>query len=62
MATYIYFCEIHNEFEVDHSISEKLDFCPQCEKDSKKTKVKRLIGTTSFVLQGSGWAKDNYGK
>lgn len=64
MPTYLYECPIHGEFEHQHSISEELENCPICEKENKVTpeKVKRLIaGGTGFILNGSGWAKDNYG-
>lgn len=61
MATYLYSCEVHGEMEIDHSINEKLTFCPECKKDGKKKKIKRLIaGNTSFELKGSCWAKDLY--
>ena len=60
--TYLYFCEVHKEFEIEHSIKDKLEFCPLCEKEGKEPKkVKRLIcSENSFILNGSGWAKDNY--
>ncbi len=63
MPNYLYKCEIHGEFEVEHSIKIKLEKCPKCEEANIKPpkKVVRLIsGGTSFVLNGSGWAKDNY--
>lgn len=62
MPTYLYKCEIHNEFEVDHPINTKLKTCPKCEEEGlKPKKVTRLISSgTTFVLNGSGWAKDNY--
>jgi len=61
MATYLYFCEKHNEFEVEHSMKEKLTECPKCKEEGKSNPVKRLIaGGTTFELKGSCWAKDNY--
>lgn len=61
MPTYVYKCPIHNEFEFEHKISEKLEFCPKCEEENKpQQEVKRLITMSNFVLVGSDWAKDNY--
>lgn len=66
MPTYTYRCPEHGEFEFMHSIKEQLDTCPLCLEDSKHSnspcKVERLIsGGGTFILNGSGWAKDNYG-
>jgi len=59
--TYLYLCKIHGEFETEHSIKEKLEFCPHCEKEKlPRQKITRLICSGNFILQGSGWAKDNY--
>lgn len=72
MPTYLYECPIHGEFEHQHSIKEELKFCPMCQdevahidlsKDECRApcQVKRLITSGStFVLAGSGWARDNY--
>lgn len=62
MAVYIYQCPIHNEFEIEHSMNDKLEFCPHCEKENlPKQEVKRLIASgTNFVLQGGGWGRDLY--
>lgn len=62
MPTYLYFCqEEHGEFECEHSIKDKIEFCPQCEAEGKKVEVKRLIhGGTGFILTGGGWAKEGY--
>lgn len=61
MPTYIYECPVHKEFEVEHSINEKLEICPKCsEEHLEPQKVIRLIAKTSFTLVGGGWAKDNY--
>lgn len=61
MPTYDYECSnagCDYTAEVIQTIKEDhLTFCPKCSTDS----LKRLIGRTSFVLNGSGWAKDNYG-
>lgn len=57
---YTYFCEVHKEFEAEHSMNDKLEFCPHCK---EKILVKRLIsGGTNFILNGSGWGRDNYSK
>lgn len=61
MPTYDYFCKVcSSEFEAFQSITEKpAAECPQC----KVMCHNRLISTgTSFVLQGEGWAVDNYAK
>lgn len=63
MPTYLYKCEIHGEFEETHSIKETLEDCPKCceENIQPPKKLVRLIHSgTSFILQGSGWARDNY--
>lgn len=63
MPTYLYECSIHGEFEHQHSINDQLEFCPRCKEETPpvETKVKRLIaGGSGFILNGSGWAKDNY--
>jgi|SRR6185436_1200616 len=44
MPTYLYKCPIHNEFEEEHSIKIKLDFCPKCKEEGKdEIKIERLI-------------------
>lgn len=62
MATYLYECPTHGTFEFEHGMSENLEECPKCKEENlAPQKVKRLIaGNTSFILNGSGWAKDNY--
>lgn len=62
MPVYEYTCPVHKEFEVEHSINEKLKTCPKCKEEGlKPQKVTRLIsGGTTFVLNGDCWAKDNY--
>lgn len=61
MPTYLYQCDIHGEFEHQHSISENLEFCPKCQDENKSNKVKRLIsGGSGFILSGGGWAKEGY--
>lgn len=62
MPTYTYKCKVHNEFDIIHSIKECLEYCPKCEEEKlEPQKIIRLISSgTTFVLSGSGWAKDNY--
>jgi len=63
MPTYLYECPTHGEFEHQHSINDQLEFCPRCQEENPpvEQKVKRLIaGGSGFILNGSGWAKDNY--
>ena len=58
IMTYEYTCtSCDHEWEAEQSIKdESLKVCPNCGKET----AKRLISKSSFVLQGSGWAKDNY--
>lgn len=60
MPTYDYYCECcKKNFEIEHSIKENPKTeCPSC----KVNALKRQISKSSFVLQGEGWAKDNYFK
>ncbi len=62
MPVYLYKCEIHDEFEVEHSIKDKLEECPKCKVEGLKAqKVVRLISSgTGFILGGGGWAKEGY--
>ena len=62
MPTYTYKCDVHGEFDEVHSIKEQLEECPICKKEGKADqKVTRLIsGGGGFILNGSGWARDNY--
>lgn len=73
MPTYLYECPVHGEFEIEHSITEELDFCPKCEEEAEgdltimgrrsHQKVKRLISAgTGFILTGGGWAASGYSK
>jgi putative FmdB family regulatory protein len=62
MPTYAYNCPICGEFEVFHSIKEDLSECPHCAEKGVKSTITRLILSGNFILQGSGWAKDNYSK
>jgi len=58
MPRYDYKCpECEKEVEVEHSITEAPELiCDEC-----SVQMKRCIsGRTSFVLNGSGWAKDGY--
>jgi putative FmdB family regulatory protein len=62
MPTYTYKCDVHGEFEEVHSITTQLEECPKCKAEGKPVqKVTRLIsGGGGFILNGSGWARDNY--
>jgi hypothetical protein len=67
--TYTYLCKSnlptnHGEFEFEHSINEKLEFCPHCQElGFPNEPVTRLISSgNSFILLGGGWARDNYSK
>lgn len=48
MPTYLYKCETHGEFEEEHSIKIKLEFCPKCEANgNSNVPVVRLINCVS---------------
>jgi len=48
MPTYLYLCPTHGEFEEEHSIKIKLEFCPKCrEETNKDVEIKRLINCVS---------------
>ncbi len=56
--TYEYACSsCDHEWEAEQSIKDSaLKHCPKCGKES----AKRLISKSNFILNGGGWAKDNY--
>jgi putative FmdB family regulatory protein len=56
MPTYEYVCDAGHEFELSQGMSEPAIEVCKCGK-----KCKRLISASSFILKGSGWAKDGYG-
>lgn len=61
MPCYEYECPIHQVIEVTHSIKEELQECPKCKEENlPAVKPKRLISRSSFVLDGSSWAKEGY--
>lgn len=63
MPTYEYLCPNHNVVEVEHSMSVVLDVCPKCKEEGMiPFEFKRLVSKAPFILNGSCWAKDNYGK
>lgn len=56
MPTYVYRCEnCKKQVELVQKISEKKE--PTCECGYKMVTV---IAPSTFVLKGSGWAKDGY--
>lgn len=66
MPIYDYECKkCKNQFDVHYSSFsavkelEPVEKCPHC---GSKRKTKIVSKGTSFVLKGSGWAKDRYGK
>lgn len=62
MPTYTYRCDVHGEFDENHSIKEILEDCPKCKKEGlEPQKIVRLIsGGSTFILSGGGWAKEGY--
>ena len=58
MPIYEYKCAKCGVVEVMQGIKKKpLKKCPNC-----KSKVERMISSTSFVLKGSGWYATDYAK
>lgn len=73
MPSYIYECPLGHQLAVNHSIHETPDYyCdrvfnnPANESGAKVNglkcgeKMKRIISASSFILKGSGWARDGY--
>ena len=63
MPIYLYKCPVHDEFEVEHSMQDRLEECPKCKEEGFEypEKVIRLIaGGTQFTLIGGCWSSDNY--
>jgi putative FmdB family regulatory protein len=60
MALYDYKCDAcGHEFETEHPMSAPAGAdCTKCGEHTEN----RLIGGTSFLLKGDGWAKDLYHK
>ena len=57
MPTYEYQCSKGHQFEVEQSMSEPpLKRCRVC-----RSKARRLISASSFILKGGGWYSDGYG-
>jgi putative FmdB family regulatory protein len=57
MPTYEYECTKGHVFEVEQPITaEALKRCKVC-----RSKVRRLISPSHFILKGSGWYADGYG-
>jgi hypothetical protein len=60
---YLYKCEIHGEFESEHSINDVLTECPICKEEGidPPKQVTRLISSGgSFILKGGRWAANGY--
>ncbi len=58
MPIYEYRCPKCGTFETMQRITEPaLKRCPTC-----KSKVERMISSTSFVLKGSGWYATDYAR
>ena len=60
---YEYEClECGNIIEVQQKISDNPLVQSYCDVCKKEVKVKKLISSPTFILKGSGWAKDGYSK
>lgn len=42
--------------ELQRIVDAPIEVCPAC----KGLEIKRLVGASSFVLKGDGWAADGY--
>ena len=62
MPVYAYRCDQCKKYvELFQRVSEKK--APVCDDQNCKnygTEMESVIGSTSFILKGSGWAKDGY--
>jgi len=60
MPIYEYRCSNcgHEMERMQDITSNPLKKCPNC----KRMKLERLISRSAFILKGSGWFRDGYGK
>lgn len=59
MPVYEYRC---SECSFEVTLLQKMsDDAPTCCNCSSNKEMKKLMSSTSFLLKGSGWAKDGYG-
>ena len=56
MPIYEFVCDCGEEVSKLVKMSMKSTKCPSCGR-----RMKRMISTTSFILNGRNWARDNYG-
>lgn len=57
MPLYLYECEhCNNQFEELQKFGENEAVCKKCNNKTNK----KLVGHSSFILKGFGWAKDGY--
>lgn len=61
MPTYTYECQkCHKVVEIQQSVSARVP--PMCFEDGCNGEpMESVITQSSFILKGSGWAKDGYG-
>jgi putative FmdB family regulatory protein len=59
MPTYVYQCpKCGRRAELEQSMTNRT--APMCCEESCNVEMETVIGVTSFVLKGSGWARDGY--
>ena len=59
MPTYVYECpKCKEKVEVVQSITNRVP--PVCCKEDCNIEMESVISPSTFVLKGSGWAKDGY--
>lgn len=55
MPLYDIQCTCGNKQEILLKLDQKTPLCPKCGHQMKK-----MMSATTFILKGSGWAKDGY--
>ena len=61
MPTYAYECpKCHAEMELVRSMTDESPGPLCCQEGCNGETMVRVLSTSSFVLKGSGWARDGY--
>jgi len=66
MPVYVYECpNCKSTWKIEYKVEERdiwTHLCNKCNTKDMSHVMKRIIAPTSFILKGSGWAKDGYSK